>query len=595
MKIKNLVRVVILALSAMMLASCGSTQESLWLKSDEWSRGVYIGETRLISPVSFVTGADNSTFFLLVDLNEETSNYSFDLVRLDSKTNALDHKSISVGVLQSMKQPQIIREGNDSFRLFWVASEGMYTLVVSEEGEPVSEPVLLSGEDAVSSYDLAEAPDGSFTLWYAGSRRSPGIYALSAYDGSAQREVIDPDGMIIRLRYDKSSKLHTAWVHYPFGYEKTEAIYGVYDPATGEFSTAFSALFPLEIGPIISLDDLALGVDDSNVYLFWATNIHAGPQAGIIEANFETFPIGVTFQARSRYSISVPTIYSLEFNDLADDLKTGPRVSMDGLNAPMSAKIQDFRTNVSPAGEVILAVRSPAEHQWRKTREQVNLIYFDNGSLSAYQPLTFTTTVSTFPNVVNDQNDYVSITWLEKSSSSLSTVYFASTDPQMISRFETVSAGEALYIVYTVGFGMLIGALLAPIAAGVWLLPPLAVLALFSFIRRLFPAKIEGYVSAVALIAAVVTVWLIKFAIFPLMVEYVPFSAWVPNIPVILGDVLRIGVPVFTLLVSSLIAWHFTYRRDNSSSLYFIMIYIGVDALITTSIYAVLIYGTYVQ
>jgi hypothetical protein len=79
------------------------------------------------------------------------------------------------------------------------------------------------------------------------------------------------------------------------------------------------------------------------------------------------------------------------------------------------------------------------------------------------------------------------------------------------------------------------------------------------------------------------------------MLAYVPFSAWIPNIPAVLGEILRIGVPFLTLLLSGFIAWHFTYRRGNDSSLYFLLIYIGVDALITTSIYAVLIYGTYVQ
>jgi hypothetical protein len=586
-----------LLLSMMVLAACGSgsSQDNLWLKSDDWSRGAFIAETQVGSPVSFVSGSDNDTFFFLVDLDEETSNYSFNVARMDSNSDALEHMEFSVGVLQSVKQPQIVREGSENLRLFWIASEGLYTLVVSEEGSLVGDPVLLSGENAVSSYDLAVAPDGRVTLWYAGSRRSPGIYALSEYDGSAQGELVDPDGTIIKLRYDDRNRLHTAWVHYPFGYEKSEVMYGTYDTEVGEFLTAFAPIFPIDLGPIVSLDDLALGVDDSNVYLYWTTNVHAGPQAGSIQASFETFPIGETLQNRSLQAILVPTIYSLEFDDPASGLKTGPRVLMADLRAPMTSKIQDFRTNVIPTGEVVLAVRSPAEHQWRKVREQVNLVYFDNGSLSAYQPLTFTTTVSTFPNVVNDQNGYVSITWLEKASSDQYSVFFASTDPQMVSRFKTMSVGEALNLVYTVLFGMLIGALLSPIAAGVWLIAPLAVLALVGFTRRIFPAKVGGYISVAALVAAVGTVWLIKFAVFPLMLAYVPFSAWIPNIPAVLGEILRIGVPFLTLLLSGFIAWHFTYRRGNDSSLYFLLIYIGVDALITTSIYAVLIYGTYVQ
>jgi len=583
-----------LVISVGILTSCSSTQESLWLKSPDWSRGAFIGNTKVIAPVSFVSGLDNSIYFLLVDLNEETTNYSFNLVRMNSDSDELDHFKISPGELLNVKQPEIMRAEGGNLRLFWIASEGLYTLLVGEDGVPTGEPVLLSGSDAVSSYDIAYSLDGNITLWYAGSRRIPGIYALSEFDGSAQGILVDQDGTLIKLRYDEQGRLHTGWVHYPFGFEQSEVIYGVYDSAAKEFSAAFSPVLPLEIGTTVSLDDLALGVDDTNVYLSWVTNVHTGPLAGDIRANYVTFPIGSPLPTTPQ-PVFAPTIYSLEFEDFSSDLKTGERVSLQGLNAPTTIKIQDFRTNVMPTGEVVLAVRSPAEHLWRKTREQVDLVYFDNGSLSAYQPLTFTSTISTFPNVMIDQNDYVSLTWLEKESSSQHSVYFASTQPQMIDRFDTISYNETLTVIYTTLFGMLIGALLAPIAAGVWLLAPVFVLALFSFVSRVFPPKLKGFLSMLGVVVAVATVWYIKLAIFPLMMEYVPFSAWVPNIPVLLGDILRVAVPLLTLAVAGFTAWHYTYRQKNNSSLYFILIYVGIDALITTSIYAVLIYGTYVQ
>lgn len=593
MKLKIWVRLAALLISVGILASCSSAQENLWLKSPDWSRGVFIGNTKVIAPVSFVSGLDNNVYFFLVDLNEETTNYSFDLVRMNSDSDELDYFKISPGELLNVKQPEIVRD-DGNLRLFWISSEGLYTLIVSEDGAPIGESVLLSGSDAVSSYDIAYSLDGNMTLWYAGSRRIPGIYALSEFDGSAQGILVDQDGTLIKLRYDETGQLHTAWVHYPFGFEQSDVVYGVYNSAAEEFSIDFSPIFPLDIGTTVSLDDLALGVDDTNVYISWATNVHTGPLAGDIRANYVTFPIGDSLPTTPQ-PVFAPMIYSLDFDDSANDLKAGGRVSLQGLNAPMTIKIQDFRTNVMPTGEVVLAVRSPAEHLWRKTREQVNLIYFDKGSLSAYQPLTFTSTISTFPNVMIDQDGYVSLTWLEKETSSQHSVYFASTQPQMIDRFDTVSYNETLTVIYTALFGMLIGALLAPVAAGVWLLAPVFILALFSFVSRIFPTKLKEFISTLGVVVAVMTVWYIKLAIFPLMMEYVPFSAWVPNIPTLLGNILRVAVPFLTLIVSGYTAWHYTYRQKNNSSLYFILIYVGIDALITTSIYAVLIYGTYVQ
>ncbi|HSM71372.1 MAG TPA: hypothetical protein VK851_07495 [Anaerolineales bacterium] len=595
MKIIYWMKVVVLSLSVLMLTSCSSGEENVWLKSPDWSRGVFVGATSVHGPVSFVKDSDGTTTFFLVEFDEETSNYSFDLAQMFSGSADLNHSRIALGELQNVKQPEIVLDDNGNLRLFWISSEGLYTLAVSGDGGPLGEPVLLSGAEVVASYDIAHAPDGGFTLWFAGSRRNPGIFALSDHTGSVQSDLVDADGTLVRLRYDDRGQLHAVWVHYPFGYEITQIQYGIYDPALSEFAIPYSPVISLNLGIQKRLDDLALGVDDSNVYLFWVTSVQAGLQAGDVQASYRSFPIGDNGQDAPSLLMRVPTVYSLEFEGSSGNLKAGDRVSLLELNVPTTPKVQDFRTNLSAAGEVVLAVRSPAEHLWRKTREQVNLVYFDNGSLTDYQPLTFTSSLSTLPNVVNDPNGYVSVTWLERLSSDLFYVYFASTDPTVIDEFDAMSTGEYLNVVYTTLFGMLIGALLAPIAAGVWLFAPLIVLALFSFAHRLFPPRIGRYLSIAALVIAVGVVWFVKLAVFPNMWVYVPFSAWIPNIPVLLGDVLRMAVPLLTLVVSSFTAWHFTYRRGNDSSLYFMLIYVAVDALITTSVYAVLIYGTYVQ
>jgi len=43
--------------------------------------------------------------------------------------------------------------------------------------------------------------------------------------------------------------------------------------------------------------------------------------------------------------------------------------------------------------------------------------------------------------------------------------------------------------------------------------------------------------------------------------------------------------------IALFLAWYYTFRQSNPSTLYFLLIYIGVDALLTAAIYAVLIYG----
>ena len=173
MKSRFWIKVATLLLSMWLLTSCTSGQESLWLKSPDWSRGIFIGNTRSISPVSFVTASNENRYFLLVEANDDESEYSLILARLRSGSVDLDRFKLPIGGLQSVKQPEIVREEAGKLRLFWIDNEGLYTLVVSEDGAPVGGPVLLSGNDAVSSYDIAYADNGDVTL---SEQRSIRIY-----------------------------------------------------------------------------------------------------------------------------------------------------------------------------------------------------------------------------------------------------------------------------------------------------------------------------------------------------------------------------------------------------------------------------------
>ena len=93
------------------------------------------------------------------------------------------------------------------------------------------------------------------------------------------------------------------------------------------------------------------------------------------------------------------------------------------------------------------------------------------------------------------------------------------------------------------------------------------------------------------MIVAVVAYWMGKLATLPGMLDYVPFSAWLPEIPFVLGNILRWLVPLLITGIALGVAWYYTFRRSNQSTLYFLLIYVGIDALLTTAIYAVLIYG----
>jgi hypothetical protein len=87
--------------------------------------------------------------------------------------------------------------------------------------------------------------------------------------------------------------------------------------------------------------------------------------------------------------------------------------------------------------------------------------------------------------------------------------------------------------------------------------------------------------------------WAGKLVTIPAMRDYVPFSAWLPIVPSWLNLPLRLGVPLLIAALALLIAWRYTYGRQNRALLFFMLIYIAIDGVLTMAVYGVIIFGAY--
>jgi hypothetical protein len=86
-----------------------------------------------------------------------------------------------------------------------------------------------------------------------------------------------------------------------------------------------------------------------------------------------------------------------------------------------------------------------------------------------------------------------------------------------------------------------------------------------------------------------IVLWIVKLGVLPGMVDYVPFSAWIPILSEWLILPLRIGVPLLAAIFSLLVAWYLLKRRAESSIYAFLLIYAAVDAVLTLGVYGVLV------
>lgn len=580
----------VVILTFFLLSACSGPDEHIWLKSSGWSRAVFLGNTNLNDPVSMTLDDDGQVYFIFLSANEDDETKFFELLALDPSGLPLWTHSLAEITVSLPDNPQILWE-NEKLQLFWIDNHHLYTLSLDSNGTPLDdEAILLSAEIEVDSYSVAVDDSGRHTLFFAGARQNPGVYALSTSDGKGEIVSIAPDGIRVQLRYDQENTLHATWLDYPLGYGRTKIFYANY-PKKGE-ATAPQILIEKSINPSNAFDGPIMGIDTENIFVFWTESTRTGLDAGSIKTNYLYFPLGDATSASEVAFIAVPSGYDLEFASPSQEfLLSGERAFLaENIFLP-TIKVQEIVPNPVQTGELAIIFRSPMEYLWRKVHEQVNIAYFQEGKLTSYQPLSFTTTLSTSPYLLNSPEGYLYATWLEKIESNRYALYFASTSPEIKETMSRSTTREMGRVAAQVSFGLLVGILMAPIAAGVWVVVPLMVLFLFSPLRKFGSRRTQDIVGIISLVFAIAAFWFGKIAMLPGMFDHVPFSAWVPIISSGVSEILRYGVPLTSMLISLFIAWHYTYRQSNKSTLYFLLIYVGVDSLLTAAIYAVLIYG----
>ena len=576
----------IIILSIVFLTACSGADEHIWLKSSGWSRAFLLGNTTLNAPISMALDEDEQIYFLLLEENESRTQKTFNIVALDPSGVALWTHPLTEIRFHRPSSPRIVWE-HGGLRLFWVDDGSLYTIALDSQGNSLDdEATRLSADIEVEDYAIAEDDLGTHHVWFAGPRENSGVYSLSTSEREGEITQIAPEGIRPQIQYAQDGILHAIWVEYPLGYGKTKIIYAKSPAFNPQVVQEFS------VGPSSGLDGPVMGIDKNKTYIFWTIIIRSGLEAGTIRTNYLHFPLGQADFASEPILLAMPSTYRLEFEHLSNSsLDVGERVSLQSGDLPKSGKIQEIVANPTQADELAIIYRSPTQYLWRKVKEQVNMVYFYEGEPTSYQPLSFTTTLSTAPNVLNSPDRHLYAVWLEKIEDEFYSVYFASTSPEIIRTMNRTTGRELGRVAMQVSFGVLVGILMAPIAAGILVVLPLGVLFLFSPLRKIGSNRTQDIMSIISLIFAITVFWMGKITMIPDMMSYVPFSAWLPEIPTLLANILRWAVPISIGLIAIFMAWFYTYRQSNQSTLYFLLIYAGVDSLFTAAIYAVLIYG----
>jgi hypothetical protein len=532
-------------------------------------------------------GQGNAYFFLIRPL-EDTARPR--VVALDAQARVAWDRTYEIAIDRA-DQPQILWNGQ-GLDLYWLDSRSLYHASLDASGNVTDQPSLLSGTFNVDAYDVAQDANGRVVVWYAGSRRAPGLYALSPSASPDQALLLDPEGVRPDLQYDAEGTLHATWAHYPPGHQGDDRIlYGAY--ASGVVRPGQEATV---VEPRFRVSDVVqgprLGLDGERVYLFWTTLVQTGQSAGMVDTSYVHFARGQPSDRSSVQKLTMPPTHRLDYQaPPGGGLQAGPRVPLQpGFRG--TSRVSYIRGNALPAEELAIAFRVEIEYLMRKRAAQVGTAYLREGVPVAYQLLSFTAGNSTAPALASDSAGHIYLTWLERGELPGFMIYLASTAPGIRDALAPLTAQDVGLLAAEVFFGLFSGILFVPFVL-IWAIAPLAILGLASLFRR----EEQGLLSVrnvIALVLALAAYWVAKLVSLPGMREYVPFTAWLPFVPSWMGIPLQWGVPAGIAALGLWAAWYAIYRRGaGRSPFFFLLVYIAVDGMLTMAIYGVLVLSAF--
>ena len=560
--------------------------DHLWLNAPGWSRARLVGHTQLNQAVPVALDDAGKIFLLLIRGDGEISHPQ--VVALNRRVQVVWEHTFGV-VLTEPSQPQILRVGKE-LHLFWLSDQSLYTARLDTSGHVQVRPTLISGSRAVDAYGVTLDAKGLVTVWYGGSRREPGVYALPPGDPGGEATLVDGSGMQPLVRYDGRGTLHAIWVtHPPPGQGGRRIYYAAYPDGVFRPQQQILLAEP-HVRMHTTWQGPWFGLDQGHGYVFW-TEVATSARGPALNTQVVAFPLDEAVARAEPVSIVVPDSAELLYEALPlGSLKAGSRVSLR--RHPGAVSPSGIAVNPVVERELVLASRIQVRHRHGSVVGQINTLFLQDGSPTSYQLLSLTPGGSLAPAVVSDEAGHLYITWLERAEEPGFAVYFASTAPEVQEALGSVTWRDAGRMGVEAIFGLLTGALLAPIALLVWLLVPSLVLALTWVIRR-GGENLTNPGARISLAAAFIAYWAAKGITFADARTYVPFSAWMPVIPSRLEGLLQMGVPVAIALIALGTAWRFAVHSTTKSAALCLAVYAAVDSLLTTAVYGSLLYDAF--
>lgn len=571
-------------LSMMMLTACGAGPERSRKPSDDWARGLLIGEDA-ISNLAMSVDEDGEYIHAVWAFGGEDGTGGLRYVQLQQGTT--EPWSSEVIALQGqVKNPALLPAGDGLFHLLWAkrtdtSSEWrLWYAQIDREGQLLGEPRMISDPDeGVGKMQVvADGVQGVLILWDDAHSDKIFLTGVSAL-GEKQAEIrlVTDAGQNPGIAVGQDGVIHLSWM------DEGKQIFYAEIADMNELPVAGEPVYRLRFGTGASLDGPFLGIAGEDIYLFWSVLNQSGLEAGT---------------AKTEYLVldAAETLRSSELGMLPlEDQPYEPMEGGDGYRALVPAEYVNYASPFiyepvlvqNPTGEMALALAMQQDYRL-DVFIQIAVAFLQDGVYEGYALATRTQAISGDPVLAADGAGNLHLLW--RDGFSQARVFYTTTDPASRAVFDRPMLRDVASLILAGGMESLAGVLLFPLAFP-WIFAGLVLVVIWRMARN--DESIEDRLSQVILGVALIMYQASKVFIFPTMVDYVPFSAWV-DVPDDWALPLRIGIPL--LIFGAAFALAERLRRNKKSppsTLYYYFVVVIVDTALTLAVYGVNFLGAY--
>jgi len=417
--------------------------------SQAWSRGQVIGRTSLRRHVALHPAPDGGVFLVWHNVEEQ-----LELAHIGQDGEVLLDRVLSVGAGQA-RDPQLEVDPGGRLSLLW--REGDYPRSVvhyvslETDGTPAASPQALSdpARPALDPPRLAlDAQGNRHAIW----ADEAGIqWAVLRADGTLLREptLLAPEGRFPDVRWGSRGQLHLIWQRQEV--EKAQPLYyAVLDPESGLVEA------PVEIAQVFlrtgqRLGEPAIALTPETCYVFWWVQDF---KYVISQGEYALFPLTAPEQGQ---------VVELRLQE--------------GKNPATPYPLQDIRTPVL----VALSVSVPDAEVAGTDRSQISVVTL-KGDAIGEQIVTASTQASLKPVLITDERSHLHLAWLETAEFGQYRVVYASTAPDVMANYNTLTLLDTLDAVLSNVFRLSMVVVTAWAVVILWAILPLVGLLVYHLV-----------------------------------------------------------------------------------------------------------------